>query len=270
MAAIAHDGPGIDRDHICAIDLPTLVIGSERDLAHPMAMARELANHTGLSARVENDGIAAALGEWRHGAGKGVANIVYLTVSTGIGGGVIADGRLLHGHRGMAGHIGHMRLAQDGPRCPCGAIGCFEALAAGTAPDDSSPFLAAAARSDRVEARHVFDGARAGDKKCQDLLAEEAAYLDQGITSAIHMFRPERVVIGGGLSNGFDLLEDGIHRVIQRDAMLPFRHVPVVRAGLGGDSGLWGRPRWCCIRSTASRARTRRPADLKSSRLCVF
>lgn len=213
-----------------------------------MPLARELANHTGLPVRVENDGIAAALGEWRHGAGRGVANMVYLTVSTGIGGGVIADGRLLHGHRGMAGHIGHMRLARDGPQCHCGAIGCFEAFAAGTAlrhraiiaaQDDSSPFLAAA-RSDGVEARHVFDGARAGDKKCRDLLAEEAAYLGQGITSAIHMFSPERVVIGGGLSNGFEFLQDGIHRVIRRDAMPPFRHVPVVQAGLGGDSGLWG------------------------------
>ena len=214
-----------------------------------LPLARELTERTGLPSRVENDGIAAALGEWRHGAGRGVTNMIYLTVSTGIGGGVVTDGRLLHGHRGMAGHIGHMRLAQDGPRCSCGAIGCFEALAAGTAlqhraanaaQDGSSSFLATAAHADRIEARHVFDGARAGDERCRQLLAEEAAYLGQGITAAIHMFSPERVVIGGGLSNGFDLLEEGIHDVIRRDAMLPFREVKAVRAGLGDDSGLWG------------------------------
>ncbi|MGC6519539.1 MAG: ROK family protein [Candidatus Puniceispirillaceae bacterium] len=214
-----------------------------------LPLARELGEHVGLPARVENDGIAAALGEWRHGAGRGVDNMVYLTVSTGIGGGAIADGGLVHGHRGMAAHIGHMRLAQDGPRCNCGTIGCFEALAAGTAlqqraaaaaQDGSSPFLAKVAQAGDPEARHVFDGARAGDGHCRKLIAEEAMYLGQGITSAIHMFSPERVIMGGGLSNGFDLLGDGIHKVIQSEAMPPFRTVPVVRAALGGDSGLWG------------------------------
>jgi len=214
-----------------------------------LPLARALAEHTGLPAQVENDGIAAALGEWRHGAGRGVSNMVYLTVSTGIGGGAVTDGRLMRGHGGMAAHIGHMRLAQDGPRCACGTIGCFEALAAGTAltqravaaaRDGTSPFLAAMARAGGVEARHVFDGARAGDSHCRHLVAEEAVYLGQGITSAIHMFSPQRVVMGGGLSNGFDLLEAGIHAVIRSDAMPPFRHVPVLHAGLGGDSGLWG------------------------------
>lgn len=214
-----------------------------------LPLARELGDRTGLPARVENDGIAAALGEWRHGAGKGVRNMIYLTVSTGIGGGAVTDGRLMRAHKGMAAHIGHMRLAQDGPRCHCGAIGCFEALAAGTAlqqraalatRDGSSPFLATAAQRGRVEARHVFDGARAGDERCRQLIAEEAMYLGQGITSAIHMFSPERVIMGGGLSNGFDLLEKGIHDVIHHDAMPPFRTVPVIRAALGGDSGLWG------------------------------
>lgn len=214
-----------------------------------MPLSQTLEDRTGLPARVENDGIAAALGEWRHGAGRDVRNMVYLTVSTGIGGGAVIDGRLVHGHKGIAAHIGHIRLMQDGPRCSCGASGCFEALASGTAlqaraataaQDGSSPFLAAAARDGGVAARHVFDGARAGDDRCRHLLAEEARYLGQGMTSAIHMFSPELVIVGGGLSNGFDLLSDGIHRVIREDAMPPFRNVPVVRAGLGDDSGLWG------------------------------
>ncbi|MEC8538386.1 MAG: ROK family protein, partial [Pseudomonadota bacterium] len=98
-----------------------------------LPVAQALSERTGFPARVENDGIAATLGEWRYGAGRGVSNIVYLTVSTGIGGGAVVDGRLLHGRKGIAGHLGHMRMAQEGPTCPCGTVGCFEALASGSA-----------------------------------------------------------------------------------------------------------------------------------------
>ena len=98
-----------------------------------MHLLARLADQFRLPVVVENDGIAAAYGEWQHGAGKGVANMVYATVSTGLGGGVIADGRLLHGRSGMAAHIGHFRMAFDGPVCSCGGTGCFEAFAAGTA-----------------------------------------------------------------------------------------------------------------------------------------
>jgi glucokinase len=173
-----------------------------------------------------------------------VRNIVYLTVSTGIGGGAVVDGRLLHGRKGIAGHLGHMRMAQDGPVCPCGTTGCFEALASGTALRDRAVDAATGSGflSDipDIDARHVFEGARAGDRTCIDLLALEAMYLGQGITSVIHMFSPDRVIMGGGVSNGFDLLDGGIHEVIRRDAMPPFRDVPVMKAGLGGDSGLFG------------------------------
>src|SRR4029079_12417755 len=81
----------------------------------------------------ENDAIAAANGEWRFGAARGLSHFVYVTVSTGIGGGVVVDGRLLHGRRGLAGHVGHMIIEPNGSRCSCGARGCFEALASGSA-----------------------------------------------------------------------------------------------------------------------------------------
>ena len=92
-----------------------------------------LAGEFGLPVVLENDGIAAANGEWMFGAARGLQHFVYVTVSTGIGGGVVVDGRLLHGRRGMAGHVGHMIIAPEGPRCSCGALGCFEALASGSA-----------------------------------------------------------------------------------------------------------------------------------------
>jgi len=212
-----------------------------------LPVAQALSERTGFPARVENDGIAATLGEWRYGAGRGVSNIVYLTVSTGIGGGAVVDGRLLHGRKGIAGHLGHMRMAQEGPTCPCGTVGCFEALASGSAlteravsTADKSDHLAGIAQSRAIDARDVFEGARADDSHCLDLVAEEARYLGQGITSVIHIFSPDRVVMGGGLSKAFDQLKPGIHEIISRDAMPPFRSVPVVKSALGDDSGLFG------------------------------
>lgn len=212
-----------------------------------LPVAQALSERTGFPARVENDGIAATLGEWRYGAGRGVSNIVYLTVSTGIGGGAVVDGRLLHGRKGIAGHLGHMRMAQEGPTCPCGTVGCFEALASGSAlteravsTADKSDHLAGIAQSRAIDARDVFEGARADDSHCLDLVAEEARYLGQGITSVIHIFSPDRVVMGGGLSKAFDQLEPGINEIISRDAMPPFRSVPVVKSALGDDSGLFG------------------------------
>src|SRR5581483_11986125 len=95
-------------------------------------LAAELERQLELPAYLGNDANLAALGEFRHGAGRGVHHMVYLTVSTGIGGGVIVDGRLLLGSRGAAGEAGHMQIAADGPRCNCGNHGCLEAFAAGS------------------------------------------------------------------------------------------------------------------------------------------
>jgi glucokinase len=170
-------------------------------------------------------------------------------VSTGIGGGVVADGRLLRGHQGMAGHVGHLRLVADGPICSCGAVGHFEALAAGTALGARARAAAKAhprsllgqlAHEGTVGARHVVEGARRGDPLCLELLREEAAYLGAGFTALLHLYSPERLIMGGGVSQGFDLLVDGIRAAIERDALEPFRNVPVVPAALGENSGLVG------------------------------
>lgn len=196
---------------------------------------------------LENDAIAAAFGEWRHGSGRGLRHMVYVTVSTGIGGGAVVDGHLLHGRRGMAGHVGHLRLASDdGPACACGASGCFEALASGTALGRRAQLAALKVpsgylgRISGVEARHVFEGALHGDPQCLALVSEEARLLGRGFTSIIHLFSPDRIVMGGGVSEGFDLLSDGIHAVIRAEAVAPFRDVTVVKAGLGGNAGLVG------------------------------
>lgn len=208
-----------------------------------------LAAALALPVTLENDGIAAAYGEWRHGAGRGLRNLVYVTVSTGVGGGVVMDGRLLHGRRGMGGHVGHFQMDPAGPPCSCGANGCFEALVSGTAlgragqaaaARDGAGLIAALAGGGPVAAEHVVDAARRGDPHAGWLIEREAAYLGTGFTGLLHLYSPERVIMGGGVSSAFDLLERGIHAAIRRQAMPAFRDVAVVRAGLGGNSGLVG------------------------------
>ncbi|GJG87527.1 glucokinase [Gemmatimonadetes bacterium T265] len=231
---IASPGP-LDTEAGVVLGIPTLPGWR----GFPLRAA--LAERFGRPVVVENDAIAAAYGEWRFGAGRGLRHVVYVTVSTGIGGGVVIDGRLVHGRLGMATHVGHIRLVEGGPACSCGAFGCFEALASGTALAREA--RAAAATSDRtgpVTAEDVVRLAREGDPAARVLLDAEARWLGVGFASLIHLFSPERVVMGGGVSRAFDLLEGGVHAVIERTVMPPFRGVRVVRAELDGDSGLVG------------------------------
>lgn len=210
-------------------------------------LARLLAERTGLTTRLENDGISAALGEWRFGAGRGHDHLVYVTVSTGIGGGVIADGRVLHGRLGMAAHVGHMTVMRDGDTCSCGNKGCWEAYASGTAFTRRARQRAGADAATvlgrdgiAIDGRAVFDAAAAGDRLAQALVAEEADLLGIGITSLLHLYSPQKVIVGGGIANGFDALASGIEARVRADALPPFRYVPVVKAELGDNSGLIG------------------------------
>lgn len=196
---------------------------------------------------LENDGIAAAIGEWQFGAGRGLANLVYVTVSTGIGGGIISDSRVVRGRKGMAGHIGHMSVMPNGAPCPCGNNGCFEAYGSGTAfrlraqaraMDCSETTLG---RDGAVfEGKSVFAAARNGDRLANCLIDEEAEILGRGFTSLIHIFSPDVVVMGGGLSHEFDRLQPGIQDYISRWAMPAFKDVELRRAALGQNSGLIG------------------------------
>jgi glucokinase len=207
-----------------------------------------LAERTGLPVVLENDGIAAAFGEWRHGAGRGLRHLVYVTVSTGIGGGAVVDGRLLHGRRGMAGHVGHLPLSVDGPVCACGAPGCFEALASGSALGRAARKAVRGQPESRLSgrepegltARDVVEAARDGDALALRLLGIEARWLGLGFVGLLHLYSPEAIVMGGGVAEAFDLLEAEIHATIRARAMAAFRDVPVVKAGLGGNSGLIG------------------------------
>ncbi|WP_284945123.1 ROK family protein [Acidisoma cladoniae] len=203
----------------------------------------------GLPVHLENDANAAAIGEWRFGAGRGARSIVFVTVSTGIGGGVIADGRILHGRQGLAAEIGHMTIAQEGEPCFCGTIGCWEALASGSAlgrrgtcmtrAGDGS-ILRALSANGAVSGRHVIEAARMGDAQARALVAEEARWLGIGFVNLLHLYSPERLILGGGIANGLDLMRPVIAETIAARAMPPYRDVPLVVAALGGQAGLMG------------------------------
>ncbi len=196
---------------------------------------------------LENDGISAALGEWQFGAGKGSANVVYVTVSTGIGGGIIIDNRVLRGRQGMAGHVGHMSFVHGGETCVCGNRGCFEAYASGTAFTRRAVKAAAGAAATAlgqdgraIDAAAVFAAAREGDPIAKALVEEEADFLGQGFASLLHLYSPDILIMGGGLSAQFDALHEGLIQSLRTYAMPPFRNTPVIRAALGANSGLIG------------------------------
>jgi glucokinase len=181
---------------------------------HNVPLRDILQARTGLPVAVHNDGNIATVGEWHFGAGRGCDHFVYVTVGTGIGGGVIAGGRLLLGRKGMAAEIGHMIVDPNGPVCNCGNHGCWEAFAAGTAlareakaaltvnPDS---LLHAWAEAGPVGAREVIDAAQQGDSLAQRLVENEAEWLGIGIVALLHLYSPERIAIGGGLANALPL-----------------------------------------------------------------
>ncbi len=213
-------------------------------------LAAILHDRLAMPVLLENDANAAALGEWRFGAGRGTQSMAFVTVSTGIGGGIIADGKLLHGRRGLAAEIGHMTIAADSDElCACGARGCWEAMASGTALSRDATRLAASgeasllkklAGSGPVTGHHIAQAARESDKIALSLLANEARWLGIGLANLLHLYSPERLIIGGGVGNLLELMHEGIERVINERAMSAYRDVPVIAAELGRNAGLIG------------------------------
>jgi glucokinase len=213
-----------------------------------MPLAERLERHFALPARVANDGDAAALAEHRFGAGRGVSHLIYLTVSTGIGGGLIVDGKLHRGRQGQAGEVGHQILKPDGPPCPCGRNGCLEALASGLsvardarvrlgAPDATTSVLAALP-IDEVSARDVALAAAQGDPVAREVWDAAMEWLGVGVSSACNLLFPGRVVLGGGLTRAGELLFGPVRRVAAYRALDP--EVEIVPAALGDDVGIIG------------------------------
>lgn len=199
-----------------------------------------------------NDADAAALGEFYFGAGRGTRNFIYVTLSTGIGGGIIIDGKLYTGATGMAGEVGHITIDDDGPLCSCGNRGCWESLASGTAlaretrreielGARTSILSCAGGDVDKVTAEVVQKAAEAGDALAKRLISRTACYVGVGLASLINLFNPELIVIGGGLSNMGDMLLAPAYQVAENRAFKQsYGAVRFARAELGQNSGVLG------------------------------
>lgn len=185
---------------------------------------------------VDNDANCAALAEAFFGAGKKARHFIYITISTGIGGGIIIDRKIYRGAIGAAGEFGHMIIDSKGFTCGCGNIGCFEALGSGTA----------IRKRAGMDAISVELAARQGDKKAIHVIEETAHYLAIGIANLVNIFNPELVILGGGVSKMRELLLTPIRKEFKKYALtLPAKSVKIVRAKLGADSGVLGAVALC-------------------------
>jgi glucokinase len=196
-----------------------------------------------LPTRLENDANATALAEHRFGAGQGTRNMVFMTWGTGIGGGLILEGRLYRGTNDLAGEIGHTTVLLDGPRCGCGKRGCLESLASGPAiarrarelvTESSESSVWQKASPDEVTAQHVVEAAMEGDTFARFVLAEAGTYMGIGIANVAQVLNPQRVVLGTIAVKAGDLVLEPLRRALQLHAWSRVREVlQVVPAELG-------------------------------------
>ncbi len=199
-------------------------------------IAERLREALGLPVRVENDANAAALAEHRLGAAKGSRSSLYVTVSTGIGGGLVADGRVWRGAWGQAGEFGHLTVLPGGPVCGCGQQGCLEAVASGRAMARDASY----AYAEPLGAPELFDRWRNGEAKAARIVEAAAGYLGQALADAQKLWDPEVVVVGGGVAVGGG--EDWLERVERSFAARTegWRRASLRPAALGERAGVIG------------------------------
>ncbi|WP_318750106.1 ROK family protein [Thermaerobacter composti] len=206
----------------------------------------------GVPTWIDNDVRVATLGEHVFGAGRGLRNFICVTLGTGVGAGIVLDGQLYVGVTESAGEIGHLTVEKEGLPCGCGNRGCLEQYASGRAiARRAQERLREGVRSslwtlvdgavDRVTAKHVAAAFAQGDDLAREVLTEAAEYLAIGLAGAIHLFNPERIIVGGGVSlAGEPFLELVRQAVGRRVWEVPLSAVSIVRAELGDRSGVMG------------------------------
>jgi len=219
---------------------------------HDVPLRDILHQRLGVPVYLGNDANLAALGEMRFGAGQGFTHLIYITISTGIGGGIIVDGRLLLGQQGFAAEVGHHAVEAEGPTCYCGNVGCLEALASGTAIAREARVAVAAGEETQLRAmcdgdiwtlsaRLVAEAAQEGDHVARDIITTAGYYMGVGIVNLLHLFNPQRIVLGGSVTKAGELLFDPMWSVIRERAQAAYlEDFDVVPAALGDDVGIWG------------------------------
>jgi glucokinase len=217
-----------------------------------LAFKDEMSRRIGLPVEIDNDANVACLAESRIGAARGAANVVMLTLGTGVGGGLVLNGMLYRGSIGAGGELGHMSIDEDGPPCQghCPSRGCLEVLASATGVmaaaqriADQRPggtLAAARGRGEELDTRFVIDHAKAGDGEAVEVLEVVGNHLGVGIANYVNIFNPEVVVIGGGVSSAGELLLGPARAEYHRRVLKATGTARVVVAELGNDAGVLG------------------------------
>jgi glucokinase len=211
-------------------------------------LADEIAGRTNLTAYVENDANAACWGEFWVGAGSNAKSLCCLTLGTGVGGGIVLDGALLHGPDGTAGELGHLCVQRSGRACGCGARGCLEAYASVTglvctAKDglDKGKESSLQSSADNLTGLAISEAASSGDTFAKSVISETGEWVGVGVASLINLLNPDMIVICGGMIEAGDLLFDAIRHTATRQAFdVPAARAQIVPAALGQDAGVIG------------------------------
>jgi glucokinase len=218
---------------------------------HNVPLAALLETAAGVPTHIENDAQLAAYGEFHRGAGRGSRHLVFVTISTGIGGGIVIDGKLYSGAGGAAGEVGHVVIDPDGPMCSCGRRGHLEALASGTAMARiAGERIAAGEEStlaglETITAKAIGDAAEAGDSLALSILADAGRLLGLSLGGLLNILDPEVLVLGGGTIQIGPLLLDHLYAGIKEQAFeTTYNHARIATAGLGQDAGLVGAVEW--------------------------
>jgi len=213
-----------------------------------LPLRQELQDRFGVPAAIGNDANLAAMGEWRYGAGQGHHNLLFLTISTGIGGGAIVNDQLLQGQRGLAGEFGHVTVMQDGPLCGCGQRGHLEAVASGTgiahwvAEQLAAGEPSVLSGNPKPAAKEIGQAAADGDALCVRAFARAGYFMGQGLANFLHLLNPSIVILGGGVSRSGALLMDPLHASLRQHVISPeyLNGLVITTATLGDDAGLMG------------------------------
>jgi glucokinase len=220
-----------------------------------MPLRSRVGGPLGHDAALDNDANCAILGEWWRGAARGTRNAIGFTLGTGVGGGIIVDGRLYHGASDVAGEVGHITIDANGRRCACGNDGCLEAYASGPAiarraveavesGAESSLARHAGGSLERVTAQTVYEAANAGDEVALEVVRDTAKLLGAGIANLLNMLNPEVVVICGGVTQAGDRLFEPLQREVARRAFRPATQAcRIVPGMLPGSAGVVGAAR---------------------------
>jgi glucokinase len=206
------------------------------------ALARE---RLGVSVVVENDGQAAAYAEYCWGAARGADPLVTVTLGTGIGGGLVVNGQLVHGEGNLAGRLGHLPIRDSGPLCGCGNRGCLETLASARALVDRARALGVATPpggwEDEMAPKHLACAARNGDHTVKQIFSAVGHDLGLGLATLANALAPEAIVIGGGMAAAWDLLQPGVNEALQHHLLMRhLRHLEITQTCLGPWAGAIG------------------------------